>query len=345
VHRPYFVAQWHIRNYQDVVTDVAYTDPETDEPRHLSNIGALQTCLKRTALGLSWVPGQKGGPHPYLCEDDLDEFKRLLRTEAEGMNCLHTRTAISIARRLRGKRQRKAIALFESMNLRGLASQLRGEIIKDPDPTWLNHVAERLELQLKRPQTIDHFRRQCCNKRAIRIFFERFGPLMDRAPELILNCDETHVFSRNNFKVVVPEGLKPLREPAPKMPHFAAMCTISASGHKFPPTFILPDLRGLTRDLQALTPEAYFLSTESGWMNQRSFLFYCHILLYELYLYRQTLPIHLRGQRFLLLLDGHSSRWTHEAMNLLNTSRSTFWFSQPTARICFNRSTFPSRLR
>jgi hypothetical protein len=320
VQRHYFMAQYRIRCLKAVVATVPYPDPVTGEEKRLPNVGALQTCLKRAALGLTWLPGHKGGQRAYLCQDDADGFKRILQDRAEKMNCVTTPTAVRLARRLRGIRQRKAIGLLESIGLGGTAAQLRSQVIKDPDPTWLNHFAERMDLHLKNPQPIEQARRRACNTVAIETFFERFGALMQRPKCLIINCDETHISSRKKFKVVVPQGLLPLREPSPKIPHFSAMCTISASGHKFPPTFILPELQTLPNDLSTMSREAYFLSTPTGWMNQHAFLFYCHILIYELSLYRQTLPVEHIGQRFLLLLDGHSSRWTHEAMNLLNES-------------------------
>jgi hypothetical protein len=43
-------------------------------------------------------------------------------------------------------------------------------------------------------------------------------------------------------------------------------------------------------------------------------------LIEQLHLYRQTLPIELAGRRFLLLLDGHTSRFTYDAINLLAQS-------------------------
>jgi hypothetical protein len=57
----------------------------------------------------------------------------------------------------------------------GTVAQLRSQVIKDPDPTWLNHFAERMELHLKRPQPIEQARRRACNTVAIETVFERFG--------------------------------------------------------------------------------------------------------------------------------------------------------------------------
>jgi hypothetical protein len=89
---------------------------------------------------------------------------------------------------------------------------------------------------------------------------------------------------------------------------FSAMCTISGSGFKFRPVFILPGHVTLPADLADLENRAYFVSSETRWMTQRTFLLYAHFLIYELKMYHAQMPIHLWNQRFLLILDGHT-RW------------------------------------
>jgi hypothetical protein len=314
----YFWAQAHYHNQQTVVEAVRYV--VGDDERRLS-FSTLKTCLKRTALGQPWFPGYKGGADRYLCKADGEKFVEILREHAERMNSLTTVNALAVARGLREARYRKAIALLDAIGSNGLANQLREQAIVDPDPTWLNHIAQGLQISIKVPQTIEEARRRSCNTRAIEIFFQRFSELMQRPACMIINCDETHVSSRKRFKVVVPKGCAPLKPSPSKLPHFSAMCTISASGHAFRPSFILPECCSLPTELdRAFASEAYFLSTRNGWMTQRSFLIYCHILIEQLQLYRQLLPSEFQDQRFLLLLDGHISRFTYDAMALLSQS-------------------------
>jgi hypothetical protein len=52
-------------------------------------------------------------------------------------------------------------------------------------------------------------------------------------------------------------------------------------------------------------------------MTQRSFLIWAHFLLFELPHYHREFPMDLANERFLLILDGHSSWYTFEAINLL----------------------------
>jgi hypothetical protein len=83
---------------------------------------------------------------------------------------------------------------------------------------------------------------------------------------------------------------------------------------------ILPELKKMPNDLKVHDADAYFASTETGWMTKHCFLIYCNFLLCELVNYRADLPPELRGQTILLILDGHSSRWTFEAMIVLRAA-------------------------
>jgi hypothetical protein len=49
-------------------------------------------------------------------------------------------------------------------------------------------------------------------------------------------------------------------------------------------------------------------------MTQHAFLIYVHFLYCELERYRADLPVRLQGETIVLILDGHTSRWTFEAM-------------------------------
>jgi hypothetical protein len=315
----YFRVQEHCRSYRKVCEQFWYRVGHDPDDKFLS-IDALRTCLRRTALGQPWFPGYPGGADWYLCQDDTDEFKRILQEKAAEMDSVITVNAIALARQLRQDRQDRAIALLDSVGATGLVEELLKQSIAEPDRSWLNHVGTRLGISIKNPESIEDARRRGCNKPVIEDFFRRFQHLIDRPPELILNCDETHVSSRKHYKVVVPAGVAPLKRKSEKLPHFSAMCTISASGYAFRPTFIVPTLHSLPRDLRDLRFRAYFVSTSTGWMTQVSFLFYGHFLIEELALYRQSLPPKLRSQRLLLILDGHISRFTYDALFLLSQS-------------------------
>jgi hypothetical protein len=189
--------------------------------------------------------------------------------------------------------------------------------IERPDKSWIGKFGETIGIQVMTPQQIESARRHFCNEKAVEHFFAKFAGELDRDRLLILNADETHISSRKQFKVLAPGGHVGLRGCKEKLPHFSGMCTVSASGAKFPLVFILPEFVSLPPDLQPLANQAYFISTGTGWMTQRAFLLYVHILLSELRLSRAKIPVALRTKRFLLIVDGHSSRWSFESIDVL----------------------------
>jgi hypothetical protein len=258
-----------------------------------------------------------GGSDPYLCHEDVMTFEGLIVDHTGDMKCISTREALAIAHYLKITRHPTAISLLESIGSYGVADNLRTQIIPEPDASWLNHFCPTIGISIMNPLSIEDARRRCCNTAAVQIFFDRFSQILDRDPALILNCDETHISSRKKFKVLAPDGHLPLKQCREKLPHFSAVCTVSASGTRFRPTFILPDRRTLPGDLAEFSNHAYFISSETGWMTQRCFLLYTHFLINELKVYCENLPVHVLGQRPLLILDGHTSRWSFEAIAFL----------------------------
>jgi hypothetical protein len=236
---------------------------------------------------------------------------------SDQMRCITTQQAIEIAAFLKRARYIAASELLESIGSHEIARQLRETRAERPDATWIYRLAEKLGITVKSPENIEQARRDCCNEQAVSGWFTKFATDLKRDDRLILNCDETHVSSRKRFRVLTPDGHRALKACRDKLPHFSAMCTITPSGYQFRPMFILPELVKMPEELKPFEDDAYFASTGTGWMTQRTFLMYAQFLLYELKLYRQRLPPELMEDRFLLILDGHSSRWTSEAISVL----------------------------
>jgi hypothetical protein len=322
IQQRFFHAQDKLRSYAQVLSLVTYPDPNAPDgvvPARLllSEPKALSTCLRRTALGLFWEPGYQGGTDHYLCHDDVAKFEAMVVQHANQMNCITTAQAIDIAWFLKRARYLQASDLLNSIESFTLATQLRNTKVEPPDKTWIYKFAQTIGVDVMTPETLEAARRKSCNTVAISTFFQKYADALDRDPRLILNCDETHVSSRKYFKVLVQDGCRALKACREKLPHFSAMCTIGALGHAFRPMFILPEIKNFPDDLKNYADDAYFVSTGTGWMTQRTFLLYAHFLLFELISIRNDLPPHLQGERFLLILDGHSSRWTSEAIALL----------------------------
>jgi hypothetical protein len=95
------------------------------------------------------------------------------------------------------------------------------------------------------------------------------------------------------------------------------MCSVAVNGTTFQPMIILPNYKFLPEEFAYFEEKCLFLSTDSGWMDRKSFIIWCHFFIYQLNHHRCTLPPHLRKERFLLLLDGHSSRNNFHAISLL----------------------------
>jgi hypothetical protein len=260
----------------------------------------------------------KGGRDPYLCDEDAADIEGMVVQHANQMNCLTTLQAIDIAWFLKKARQVKASDLLMSIGSDRLGWEVRTQAVERPDKSWLAGFMAKMGINVMSPEQIEQARRHSCNEKAVATFFDKFSDDLQRDKHLILNCDETHVSSRKHFKVLAPGGRAALKGCREKLPHFSAMCTISGGGYKFRPMFILPELVALPPDCRSLGDDAYFVSTGTGWMMQRAFLLYAQFLLYELKLYRMYLSMEIREQRFLLILDGHTSRWTYEAIYVLH---------------------------
>jgi hypothetical protein len=97
--------------------------------------------------------------------------------------------------------------------------------------------------------------------------------------------------------------------------------------------------------LADLFNRGYFISSENGWMTQPDFLLYAHFLIYKLQTDRARMPAHLGNERFLLILDGHTSRWTFEATCMLRNAGIDFWSSLLTAHTCCGLFTSQLQLR
>ena len=168
-------------------------------------------------------------------------------------------------------------------------------------------MAQRHGLSIVPSSELETMRRIACDRKAIEDFFAKHSALLNRDPRLIFNMDETMVSSKKKFKVVVTKKRTPLTESPQICPHITACITIGAAGHVMKPLYIIPKKKTL-KGLEIFNGYAYFASSTSGWMNKNIFTYWALIFLTDISLYRLGLPIELRNQRILLLLDGHKSR-------------------------------------
>lgn len=287
----------------------------------ISGDQTLATCFRRTACGEPWVPGDKGGPSPYLSpEDERTLYMEIVYGSEELQSC-PTDYVLNFAQDLRIERMKKAVTFLQQLSCHNLAENL---MMHPPPPSraWLGCFCQRHHLRIKWCEKLDGLRRRTCDKRKIQSWFAHFREVLQNYdPELILNMDETGVSSNRRYKVVVPEGSFSVVPNEKKEVHLTAVVTFSATGKVFKPGIILPNLKKLPPELEEFREDADFYGTKSGWMTKSVFDLYCLNLAHEVSAWRATLQPELRTRRVLLLLDGHGSRRTARAIRYLNAFR------------------------
>ena len=285
---------------------------------HISCDDVLVRCFLRTALGFRWEPGYQGGRDPYLCEEDADELVKAISDASTALDCCPTHFVINFAHQLKIDRLNKAFTFLQFLHCDRLAQNLELDV-EPPTRAWLVSFVAEHGLRIRSPQRIEAVRRKACDRIRIAEWFSRYGQLLARYdPDMVLNMDETGLATNNKFKVAVPDGCHPI-VPGGKQKdvHLTGVVTISATGRVFTPVVILPALQKLPDELHEFDGRAHFFRSKSGWMTRELFELYCVNLAHELTHLRQILPREKRGKRFLLILDGHSSRKSPKAIAYL----------------------------
>jgi hypothetical protein len=82
-------------------------------------------CLKRTALGLWWVPGHDGGTDPILCAEDDDRLMTFVQARCDDLQCLTSvKTKYSAAKL---QKHRIEPACLKRMDSRGKQKRMRSQ--------------------------------------------------------------------------------------------------------------------------------------------------------------------------------------------------------------------------
>ena len=280
----------------------------------LSGPVVLAHCLKRTALGRFWVPSMVCGPDSYLGPADERKFAEIIAQMANDVNCVSTSSALALAHDLRHERTRRARKLLLSLGCDRLAGQLPED--EPPCRSWLNSVAEQLDLRLCRAEELELARRTYCDRSAITNWFLTFSEMFDRHPALMFNMDETQLSSRKRMKVLCERSQRPLTTALPPLPHMTGAVTINGRGHRIRPLVILPNKKTL-RSLEEFDGSMFFASSSSGWMTRVIFRYFALIIVSELQMIRLRLPPEIRNEPALLFVDGHSSRLDFRANLIL----------------------------
>ena len=121
---------------------------------------------------------------------------------------------------------------------------------------------------------------------------------------------ETMVETNIKTSAVAPRNMPVIEAGYPTMPHITGMMTQNVLGTPVPPFIIVSDLRRLPDELKELVfaQLIWVGSSTNGYMTRDLFLLWTINFINWLSHYRLGLPSHIRDERALLLLDGHTSR-------------------------------------
>jgi hypothetical protein len=308
-------------NTYDEIIERIQLEQDPSITSHMYGHEAVRKALKRTVLGHVWGSRLKGGRMTYLCLEDREAFLKEIQERADTLNCITTYEALNLAIDIHNTRVLIGVELLRKANSSEMANTIFTKYFdKHPEKDYLRQLCSIIHVSVFSAQKLSYFRRKYCSANKIEKFFQKHSHVLNQSPLLIFNADETIVKSNKSFKVLAPNEVTPVSPLLPQLPHYSAMICVSASGFKMKPMFICPHFKNIPNDLIQFQEEALFISNRSGWMTKRIFLIWVHFFIYNLSIYKQTLPPELRNERFLLLLDGHSSRSTFEAIYLLERS-------------------------
>ena len=301
---------------------------ETQEQFGITSRGKLKSIIFRTALGYP-CGDNVTGRLPYLSPPYEERLADILSQKASEHNCISSSDVLFMAKLTKAEMFADARRALFARRCSKLAQNLAIEP-DEPCPKWLNAFVERHSLRIVEGQGMEVTRSMACEKSRVIEYFLRWLPLFNRDPRLIFGMDETDV--RPNFRQsVVTTMTQQGHVNKEDMKHLTAVCAHGAAGASVPPMFILENLKTLPNELRKpdlCGPDiAWYVSTKKGWMTEGSFYIWSLLFLHWLSQYRATvLPPNLKNMNVLLIMDGHSSRRSPEAIEL-------FWFHNVTVLI------------
>ena len=186
--------------------------------------------------------------------------------------------------------------------------------------SFVRKLMTRHDLSMKRPSPLDAAR-YVVSVEAIQTFWSRLEDLVSEyqyTAKHVYNMDETQVSqARSNGRIHVvcrPKSPLVLRKSTNPIQHITAAVTISADGKLLPTMIILPR-KTIPREVaeEAENLEFGYASSPTGWMNRRCFESWTKKIFIPEVVKRRDTPY----TRSLLILDGHSSRISVPAIEML----------------------------
>ena len=285
----------------------------------------IKVCIMRSVLGYTWEHSLESGDLPYLCPTDMTALKNEVYEAAAIGASMDANEVLDSALKLKTERVVKAFTFLKITNSPVLYNQLASQVIDPPTRSWINGVLDDLEANLKDRRMIDPKRLESASFEVITNHFVCFSSLLKSInPLLLFGADETMMSCNKTGKAVIPEKIKQLLEKDfPQMPHVSGMMCNNVLGVPLPPFIILPNLKKLPNELLPLVSsgQIWVASSANGYMTKELFLIWVFHFINWLSDYRTKLPIDVREEKCLLIMDGHTSRENPLALLLLRKFR------------------------
>lgn len=291
---------------------------------HLPRRRTFHRAMARTAAGLYWDVGYKGGNDPVLNKIDEQVIIEEVKARSREFNCIFADELLDLVYKKKVDTITKAEEWLRQTQLEECIPFLPQAT--PPCRAYLNVFLDRHDVVLKNGYIVDKNRlTEGTHPALINNFFRnhRMEMLLSNQ-ELIFNADECMIEPKKVCKVACPSDQHhAIIRPSPDVDHVTAMCCYSGSGQIVPLFIILKNLHNLPNELKELsmgTNGIVFASSENGYMTKDLFLAWCIHFITFLSYYRTTLPPNIRGNRAILYLDGHFSRYSPLAFWLLTNN-------------------------
>lgn len=271
----------------------------------------ISKCLKLSSMGYLWDLHMKPGAKPYLCDKDFASLKDSVQEAAMLGAAMDPIEVLDEAYKLKGERIAYAIAFLRHIKSYELLTKISEKEMKPPCRSWINGVLDQLDAAIKNRRQIDPERILACSTTVVNAFYIMFSNIIRSVPPwLLFNADETMVETNIKTSAVAPRNMPVIEAGYPTMPHITGMMTQNVLGTPVPPFIIVSDLRRLPDELKELVfaQLIWVGSSTNGYMTRDLFLLWTINFINWLSHYRLGLPSHIRDERALLLLDGHTSR-------------------------------------
>lgn len=185
-----------------------------------------------------------------------------------------------------------------------------------PSRSWVNVWAARNGFRVAKAKEIALERIKAANPDLIKNWLLFYEELFNRDARLLYNADETFLNFKRDYRSIACGLANPVT-PEDKGSHMTAMVCFSSSGDVIKPMIILPGIKNVPQNLNEYEDQALFTASRKGWMTTQLWEVWVMNFVSEIKIRRLKWPKKIRNEKVLLIVDGHSSRSTPDALKLL----------------------------